>query len=116
MATKTKLITERDGALESPWQAGSSPIISVPAVANEEVYDVLIVGAGPCGLRSAIECALLGAHVVVVDSRDKFTRNNVLHLWKFVIEDLRSLGAKIFMPKFCTGSIEHIVSFGSVSS
>lgn len=72
--------------------------------------NVLIVGAGPCGLRAAIECALLGAQVVVVDSRDKFTRNNVLHLWKFVIEDLRGLGAKIFMPKFCTGSIEHIVS------
>ncbi|KAI6184711.1 F-actin monooxygenase [Aphelenchoides bicaudatus] len=70
--------------------------------------NVLIVGAGPCGLRAAIECALLGAQVIVVDSRDKFTRNNVLHLWKFVIEDLRGLGAKLFFPKFCTGSIEHI--------
>jgi hypothetical protein len=73
--------------------------------------NVLIVGAGPCGLRAAIECALLGAHVVVIDSRDKFTRNNVLHLWKFVIEDLRMLGAKVFYPKFCTGSIEHICEF-----
>ncbi|KAI6196371.1 hypothetical protein M3Y94_01100900 [Aphelenchoides besseyi] len=70
--------------------------------------NVLIVGGGPCGLRTAIECALLGANVVVAEGRDKFTRNNVLHLWKFVIEDLKALGAKIFMPRFCTGSIEHI--------
>ncbi|KAK0395835.1 hypothetical protein QR680_001457 [Steinernema hermaphroditum] len=73
-----------------------------------EKLDVLIVGAGPCGLRAAIECALLGAHVVVIEQRDKFTRNNVLHLWQFVIQDLKSLGAKIFYPRFCTGSIDHI--------
>ncbi|TMS35548.1 hypothetical protein L596_002928 [Steinernema carpocapsae] len=71
-------------------------------------FDVLIVGAGPCGLRAAIECTLLGAQVVVLEQRDKFTRNNVLHLWPFVIQDLKSLGAKIFYPKFCTGSIDHI--------
>lgn len=73
--------------------------------------NVLIVGGGPCGLRAAIECAMLGAHVVVAESRDKFTRNNVLHLWQFVIHDLKALGAKVFMPKFCTGSIEHICKF-----
>ncbi|KAE9551592.1 hypothetical protein FO519_005199 [Halicephalobus sp. NKZ332] len=70
--------------------------------------NVLVIGAGPCGLRAAIEAALLGAKVVVVEQRDKFSRNNVLHLWEFVIQDLKSLGAKIFYPKFCTGSIEHI--------
>ncbi|KAI1715248.1 [F-actin]-methionine sulfoxide oxidase MICAL3 [Ditylenchus destructor] len=70
--------------------------------------NILIVGAGPCGLRAAIEYALLGAHVVVVEQRDKFSRNNVLHLWDFVIQDLKALGAKIFYPKFCTGSIDHI--------
>uniref|UniRef100_A0A7E4W775 LIM zinc-binding domain-containing protein n=1 Tax=Panagrellus redivivus TaxID=6233 RepID=A0A7E4W775_PANRE len=70
--------------------------------------NVLVVGAGPCGLRAAIECALLGAKVVVVEVRDSFSRNNVLHLWEFVIQDLKALGAKIFYPKFCTGSIEHI--------
>ncbi|CAJ0586952.1 unnamed protein product, partial [Mesorhabditis spiculigera] len=69
---------------------------------------VLVIGAGPCGLRAAIECALLGSRVVVVEHRDKFSRNNVLHLWEFVIQDLKSIGAKIFYPKFCTGSIEHI--------
>ncbi|XP_061488477.1 F-actin-monooxygenase MICAL1 [Rhineura floridana] len=68
----------------------------------------LIIGAGPCGLRSAIELALLGAHVVVVEKRDSFSRNNVLHLWPFTIQDLRALGAKKFYGHFCTGSLDHI--------
>ncbi|KAK8384350.1 hypothetical protein O3P69_009264 [Scylla paramamosain] len=50
---------------------------------------VLIIGAGPCGLRSAIEAQLLGAKVVVVEKRDRFSRNN-------------------FYGKFCAGAIDHI--------
>ncbi|XP_012287376.1 F-actin-monooxygenase Mical isoform X2 [Orussus abietinus] len=69
---------------------------------------VLIIGGGPCGLRSAIEAQLLGAKVVVMEKRDRMSRNNVLHLWPFVIQDLRSLGAKKFFGKFCAGSIDHI--------
>ncbi|XP_066495216.1 F-actin-monooxygenase MICAL2 isoform X5 [Tiliqua scincoides] len=68
----------------------------------------LIIGGGPCGLRTAIELAFLGAKVVVVEKRDTFSRNNVLHLWPFTIHDLRSLGAKKFYGKFCAGSIDHI--------
>ncbi|XP_048341012.1 F-actin-monooxygenase MICAL2 isoform X5 [Sphaerodactylus townsendi] len=68
----------------------------------------LIVGGGPCGLRTAIELAFLGVKVVVVEKRDTFSRNNVLHLWPFTIHDLRSLGAKKFYGKFCAGSIDHI--------
>ncbi|CAH2276457.1 -methionine sulfoxide oxidase MICAL3 [Pelobates cultripes] len=68
----------------------------------------LIIGAGPCGLRTAIELCLLGAKVVVVEKRDAFSRNNVLHLWPFTIHDLRSLGAKKFHGKFCAGAIDHI--------
>ncbi|XP_058793152.1 F-actin-monooxygenase Mical [Phymastichus coffea] len=69
---------------------------------------VLIIGGGPCGMRSAIEAQLLGAKVVVVEKRDRMSRNNVLHLWPFVIQDLRALGAKKFFGKFCAGSIDHI--------
>ncbi|KAF5302677.1 hypothetical protein FQA39_LY10173 [Lamprigera yunnana] len=69
---------------------------------------VLIIGAGPCGLRTAIEAQLLGAKVVVIEKRDRMSRNNVLHLWPFVIEDLRALGAKKFFGKFCAGAIDHI--------
>ncbi|XP_068242855.1 F-actin-monooxygenase Mical isoform X2 [Palaemon carinicauda] len=69
---------------------------------------LLIIGAGPCGLRTAIEAQLLGAKVVVVEKRDRFSRNNVLHLWPFVINDLKQLGAKKFYGKFCAGAIDHI--------
>uniref|UniRef100_A0A8C4F8X9 Molecule interacting with CasL protein 1 n=1 Tax=Dicentrarchus labrax TaxID=13489 RepID=A0A8C4F8X9_DICLA len=68
----------------------------------------LVLGAGPCGLRTAIELSLLGAQVVVLEKRDAFSRNNVLHLWPFTISDLRGLGAKKFYGKFCTGSLDHI--------
>ncbi|TWW57124.1 F-actin-monooxygenase mical1 [Takifugu flavidus] len=68
----------------------------------------LVLGAGPCGLRTAIELSFLGAQVVLVEKRDSFSRNNVLHLWPFSISDLRGLGAKTFYGKFCTGSLDHI--------
>ena len=69
---------------------------------------VLIVGAGPVGLRAAIEAALLGAKVDLVEKRSSFSRNNSLHLWPFVITDLRGLGAKKFYGKFCAGAIDHV--------
>ncbi|XP_043955643.1 F-actin-monooxygenase MICAL2 isoform X8 [Gambusia affinis] len=68
----------------------------------------LIIGGGPCGLRTAIELALMGAKVVVMEKRDSFSRHNVLHLWPYTIHDLRSLGAKKFYGKFCAGAIDHI--------
>ena len=71
-------------------------------------HSVLVVGAGPCGLRTAIETQFLGAKTVIVEAREDFTRNNVLKLWKFLIEDLKSLGMKSFFPQFCNGDINHI--------
>ncbi|XP_069001544.1 protein-methionine sulfoxide oxidase mical3b isoform X2 [Embiotoca jacksoni] len=68
----------------------------------------VIIGAGPCGLRTAVELSFMGARVVLVEKRDSFSRNNVLHLWPFTIHDLRGLGAKKFCGKFCAGSIDHI--------
>lgn len=68
----------------------------------------LVLGAGPCGLRTAIELALLGAQVVLLEKRKSFSRNNVLHLWPYTIRDLRNLGAKKFYGKFCCGSLDHI--------
>ena len=69
---------------------------------------MLIIGSGPCGLRMAIECLLLGCDVTVIEKRETFSRNNVLHLWPFTIEDLKRLGAKKFYGKFCAGSLDHI--------
>uniref|UniRef100_A0A8C5HP96 F-actin monooxygenase n=1 Tax=Gouania willdenowi TaxID=441366 RepID=A0A8C5HP96_GOUWI len=68
----------------------------------------VVIGAGPCGLRTAVELSFMGARVVLLEKRDSFSRNNVLHLWPFTIHDLRSLGAKKFYGKFCAGSIDHI--------
>ncbi|XP_016520688.1 protein-methionine sulfoxide oxidase mical3b-like isoform X5 [Poecilia formosa] len=68
----------------------------------------VIIGAGPCGLRTAVELCFMGARVVVLEKRESFSRNNVLHLWPFTIYDLRGLGAKKFYGKFCAGSIDHI--------
>lgn len=68
----------------------------------------LVLGAGPCGLRTAVELALLGAQVVLLEKRTSFSRNNVLHLWPYTIRDLRNLGAKKFYGKFCSGSLDHI--------
>ena len=70
-----------------------------------------MVGGGPCGLRTAIETQLLGGSAIVMEKRNDFGRNNVLHLWPFVIEDLKLLGVKVFFPKFCTGSMDHISKF-----
>ena len=72
---------------------------------------VLIVGAGPVGLRLAIDCILLGSEVIVIEKRTTFSRNNVLHLWPFTIDDLRQLGAKKFYGKFCAGAIDHVSKY-----
>lgn len=83
-------------------------VVRLISMFSYRVNQVLIIGGGPCGLRTAIEAQLLGAKVVVVEKRDRFSRHNVLHLWPFVIHDLRALGAKKFFGKFCAGSIDHI--------
>ena len=56
---------------------------------------VVLIGCGPIGLRTAIELALLGAHVTVVERRkNPFTRHNILHLWDWVCADLLALGIR----------------------
>ena len=73
-----------------------------------EGSNVLVVGAGPCGLRTAIETQMLGATTVIIERRDGFTRNNVLKLWKFLMEDIKSLGGKKLFGMFCAGNINHV--------
>jgi len=59
---------------------------------------VVIVGAGPVGLRTAIELCLLGAHVTVVERRIRFTAINQLHVWSWCGDELKALGARILEP------------------
>ena len=75
---------------------------------NCKKYRIVIVGAGPIGLRMAIEGSLLGAEVHVIEKRTSFTRNNVAHLWHFTIEDFKMLGIKKLFGGFCAGNINHI--------
>ena len=71
-------------------------------------HRVAVIGAGPVGLRCAIELAMCGADVMVIEQRRTFTRANILKLWPFLVHDLRGLGAKIFFPHYCTGGLMHI--------
>lgn len=113
LSLKEKLTTWKAGAL---WQlldarARLSEYESQRACAGKRV---LVVGAGPIGLRAAIEAALLGARVDLVEKRTGFTRNNSLHLWPFLITDLRNLGAKKFYGKFAAGAIDHICEYRAI--
>jgi len=61
----------------------------------------VVCGAGPCGLRAALELALLHADVSVIEKRtlgEAFCRINRLHLWEWCKQDLLAWGAKIFDP------------------
>lgn len=61
----------------------------------------LVCGAGPCGLRTALELALLRADVTVLEKRpihEAFSRINRLHLWEWCKQDLLGWGAKVFDP------------------
>ncbi|GMF42602.1 unnamed protein product [Phytophthora fragariaefolia] len=62
---------------------------------------VCIVGAGPVGLRAAVDLAIMGSHVTVLEKRKRFSRENMLHLWPWVVQDLASLGAKVLFRHFC---------------
>ena len=71
-------------------------------------YRVLICGAGPVGLRSAVEAATLGLDVVVVEKRTAFSRANIITLWDETMADLLSLGGKLFCPNLVsTGNPKH---------
>jgi len=69
---------------------------------------IVVVGAGPGGLVTALESALMGARVTVIEKRTYIGRNNILHLWPYTVRYLNTLGAKIFYPKFGVGGMDHI--------
>jgi 2-polyprenyl-6-methoxyphenol hydroxylase-like FAD-dependent oxidoreductase len=52
----------------------------------------VVVGAGPVGLRAAIEFAVRGGDVSMVEKRNSFPRLNILHLWDWACDDLADLG------------------------
>lgn len=58
----------------------------------------VVVGAGPCGLRAAIELRLLGARTTLIEKRTEFSRINQLHLWNWCGDELKDLGARCLEP------------------
>ncbi|XP_075679302.1 molecule interacting with CasL isoform X2 [Dermatophagoides pteronyssinus] len=102
----------------SKWNRVASILKTLDMKANQKEYlkfrsnvqgrKILIIGGGISGLRVSIELLLLGAKVICVEKRDEFTRNNVIHLWPNVINDMCTFESKRFYGKFCVGSIDHI--------
>jgi len=82
--------------------------IDTNLVPEYRTQSVVVIGAGPGGLVTALECALMGARVTVIEKRTYLSRNNILHLWPITMRYLNSLGAKIFYPKFGVGGMDHI--------
>lgn len=84
--------------------------IAMPYYMSNSLHNavIVVVGAGPGGLRFAVEAALLGATVHVIDSRTRFNRYNVLKLWAYSMEDLMSLGVKDLYPEFTLGKVKRI--------
>ncbi|VDI80368.1 protein-methionine sulfoxide oxidase MICAL [Mytilus galloprovincialis] len=77
---------------------------------KREDTQVLVVGAGPCGLRIAIETAFMGFKVVLVDKCDAFTRNNVLIFHHVIADHLKSRGVEGFR-KLSRGNLYHISKY-----
>lgn len=91
---KAKMLWEKMDARCARPEYASAPC----AGGNFAGRRVVVVGAGPCGLRSAIELRLLGAQVTVIEQRERFTRLNRLHLWSWCGEELKALGARVLEP------------------
>ena len=63
-------------------QEGSSGSTPSAPLQQRAGIRCVIVGAGPVGLRCAIELALLGCRVTVLEQRDAFSRLQVRRMWE----------------------------------
>lgn len=71
-------------------------------VTPEAPFTILVCGAGPVGLRAAVEAAMLGMEVIVVEKRTSFSRANIITFWDETMADMLGLGAKVFRPNLCS--------------
>jgi cyclic nucleotide-binding protein len=65
--------------------------------------DVLVLGAGPGGLMTAIELRLRDHHVVVCEERQSYTRNRFMGVYREVAHHMATLG----MPESATYDFTH---------
>ncbi|MEO6406146.1 MAG: FAD-binding oxidoreductase, partial [Ferruginibacter sp.] len=59
---------KRDGILTSVWQDNIADIITSSTISQEEVYDVLIVGAGITGITTGLLLQKAGKKVVIAEA------------------------------------------------
>jgi hypothetical protein len=78
------------------------------APASPAALKAVVIGAGPIGLRAAIELAARCSEVTVLEQRSSFTRVQIVHIWDYVERDLIEMGVKvmasIFAPHHCPTS------------
>ncbi|GAB6020606.1 hypothetical protein CHUAL_003283 [Chamberlinius hualienensis] len=98
------LVAKQKGCMDTPKTIKTEGYITSPSTNCCAKRKILIVGAGPTGLRMAIESRFLGADVVIVDSRTTFARYNIAYLWQQAVDDLQSLKPRHFCSDFFTGS------------
>ncbi|KAI8845822.1 hypothetical protein BJ741DRAFT_6643 [Chytriomyces cf. hyalinus JEL632] len=77
-------------------------ILASSKAANESSQgkEMVVSGAGPVGLRAAVEAVLAGFRVTVLELRGEFSRHNVIKTWNHTITDLISLGLGHYYPQF----------------
>lgn len=91
--------------IDSKWQTGNNALLSSRrgSLLKRKQWapykdsplkgkKFLIIGAGPIGLRMAIEMKLLGGEALVAEGRDDFVRCNVMKMWTVAKSDLESIG------------------------
>lgn len=77
--------------------------------ASSASESLVIVGAGPVGLRAAVEAALSGiAAVDVIELRADFSRLNVIKTWPATLADLLGFGHKILCPSQQTHGFAYV--------
>ncbi|VDO92408.1 unnamed protein product [Schistosoma margrebowiei] len=57
--------------------------------------NALVIGCGPCGMRCAIELALLGARVIIIEKRHTFSRLPLI--LKFTLVNLSPITTSYFL-------------------
>ena len=99
-----KIFTQLDAKIAAA-QALATKMGPTPA----EPFKVLVCGAGPVGLRAAVEAAMLGLDALVIEKRTSFSRANIITFWDETMADMLSLGAKIYRPNLqSTGNPKHV--------
>lgn len=80
-----------------PVQIASLATYRQPLSFSLLISSIYKPGGSAPGLRTALELQLLGAErVLVVEQRENYLTNHFVHLWSYVVNDLKSLGGRLF--------------------